>query len=252
MEALTLNELKDLCVSRGFKKSGTKAELVERIKIGDKIVAKGGHKKAVPSVSKAKTATESTVVAAPPRPPDCRCVPPLAAMLLTVKKDGANCGRKFYKCQKCGFFEWCDEVIAPVMKKEKVKREAHGPDVAAKKQRVVNDTVTPADKSSGSFFYAIKRGHVTGVVLTWKECERSVKGFAGAEFKKFKSRADAEEFCQDGGQQNNTNKTNTNALRASGHNSDEYNAQEYDFDEDDIDDIFMAPTQVYASNSLDY
>lgn len=30
-------------------------------------------------------------------------------VLLTVRKEGPNCGKKFYKCDTCGFFEWQDQ-----------------------------------------------------------------------------------------------------------------------------------------------
>jgi len=38
--------------------------------------------------------------------PMCRCDPPQEAKLLTVRKEGPNTGRQFYKCGECNFFEW--------------------------------------------------------------------------------------------------------------------------------------------------
>ena len=43
-------------------------------------------------------------------------------------------------------------------------------------------------------FYAVKRGRSTGVFESWDECRRQVIGFAGASFKGFESREDAEAF----------------------------------------------------------
>jgi ribonuclease HI len=49
-------------------------------------------------------------------------------------------------------------------------------------------------------FYAVAKGRTTGILLTWPECQESVKGFSGAIFKKFDTKGDAEEFinsCKD-------------------------------------------------------
>lgn len=43
-------------------------------------------------------------------------------------------------------------------------------------------------------YYAVRRGHQPGIYLTWEECEAQVKGFAGAVFKNFSTRTDAEAF----------------------------------------------------------
>lgn len=43
-------------------------------------------------------------------------------------------------------------------------------------------------------YYGVKKGRNPGIYLTWAECQREVKGFAGAEFKKFKTKKEAEDF----------------------------------------------------------
>eukprot|EP00438_Fugacium_kawagutii_P013048 Skav235115 [mRNA] locus=scaffold3581:46390:51715:- [translate_table: standard] len=45
--------------------------------------------------------------------PNCRCGQ--ATLILTVKKDGPNQGRTFYKCAQgqCGFFQWADQEPEP-------------------------------------------------------------------------------------------------------------------------------------------
>lgn len=43
-------------------------------------------------------------------------------------------------------------------------------------------------------FYAVKAGRETGVFTTWTECEAQVKGFSGAEYKKFETMKEAETF----------------------------------------------------------
>ena len=42
----------------------------------------------------------------------CQCGAP--AIVLTVRKEGPNQGREFYKCESgnCNFFSWADEAIA--------------------------------------------------------------------------------------------------------------------------------------------
>ncbi len=42
--------------------------------------------------------------------------------------------------------------------------------------------------------YAVKAGRQTGLFTTWDECEAQVKGFAGAKFKGFGSKQEAEEW----------------------------------------------------------
>ena len=43
-------------------------------------------------------------------------------------------------------------------------------------------------------YYAVRRGRETGIYSTWAECEANVKGYAGAEFKKFSREEDATAF----------------------------------------------------------
>ena len=43
-------------------------------------------------------------------------------------------------------------------------------------------------------YYAVKSGRKVGVFLTWSECEEQVKGFKGAEYKKFNTLNEAESF----------------------------------------------------------
>ncbi len=43
-------------------------------------------------------------------------------------------------------------------------------------------------------YYAVKKGAQTGIFETWEECRRMVHGFAGAVYKSFLSRQEAEEY----------------------------------------------------------
>ena len=45
-----------------------------------------------------------------------------------------------------------------------------------------------------NFYYAVRKGHKPGIYGTWKECEENVKGFSGAEYKKFKTMEEAKSF----------------------------------------------------------
>ncbi|KAJ3506268.1 hypothetical protein NLJ89_g6967 [Agrocybe chaxingu] len=49
-------------------------------------------------------------------------------------------------------------------------------------------------KKSKGGFYAVRRGRVPGIYMTWPECEAQVKGFPDAKFKKFQQRGLAQDF----------------------------------------------------------
>lgn len=44
-------------------------------------------------------------------------------------------------------------------------------------------------------FYAVRKGKKTGIFLTWDECKKQVDGYSGAEYKSFKMKQEAEEYC---------------------------------------------------------
>ena len=46
------------------------------------------------------------------------------------------------------------------------------------------------------FYYAVQKGRHPGVYENWSDCQREVIGAAGAVFKKFKTRAEAEAFVE--------------------------------------------------------
>lgn len=48
----------------------------------------------------------------------------------------------------------------------------------------------------GKKYYAVRRGHVPGIYLTWPEAEAQVKGFPGARHKSFNDRAEAEHWLK--------------------------------------------------------
>lgn len=43
-------------------------------------------------------------------------------------------------------------------------------------------------------YYAVKKGYTTGIFNTWDECKVQVRGFSGAEFKKFATLRDAHAY----------------------------------------------------------
>lgn len=45
-------------------------------------------------------------------------------------------------------------------------------------------------------FYAIKKGHKTGIFNSWEECKSYVTGYSGSVYKSFKSREQAEEYLE--------------------------------------------------------
>lgn len=46
-------------------------------------------------------------------------------------------------------------------------------------------------------FYAVKAGRETGIFATWAECEKAIRGFSGAVYKKFDSESAAQEWFSD-------------------------------------------------------
>jgi len=47
-------------------------------------------------------------------------------------------------------------------------------------------------------YYAVHKGNKTGIYNTWPECEKQIKNFVGAEFKKFSVKAEAQDFLENG------------------------------------------------------
>lgn len=47
-------------------------------------------------------------------------------------------------------------------------------------------------------YYAVKKGRTPGIYETWEECKREVTGFKGAQYKKFGTIEEAEEFLKEG------------------------------------------------------
>jgi len=45
-------------------------------------------------------------------------------------------------------------------------------------------------------FYAVRRGNKPGVYTSWPECQEQIAGFRGAQFKKFATEAEAEDFVK--------------------------------------------------------
>lgn len=60
--------------------------------------------------------------------------------------------------------------------------------------------------------YSINKGFKPGLYDNWKDCEKNVKGYPGAKFKKFKDKKDAEYFLING-QDPPKHKENTNEIK---------------------------------------
>jgi ribonuclease HI len=48
------------------------------------------------------------------------------------------------------------------------------------------------------FYYAVHKGHIPGIYNKWSDCEKQIKKFVNAEFKKFASKEDAQNFVLNG------------------------------------------------------
>lgn len=49
-------------------------------------------------------------------------------------------------------------------------------------------------------FYAVKNGYHIGIFNTWEECRKEVSGYSGAEYKSFKTEAEAKAYITDAAQ----------------------------------------------------
>lgn len=47
-------------------------------------------------------------------------------------------------------------------------------------------------------FYVVNTGHKPGIYGNWKDCEKNVKGYKGAVYKKFDNLEDARAFLKQG------------------------------------------------------
>ncbi|KAK5981822.1 RNase H domain-containing protein [Trichostrongylus colubriformis] len=65
-------------------------------------------------------------------------------------------------------------------------------------QKKVNSTEeAPKTKDDkGITYYAVARGHTTGVFTSWEECKKQTTGFKGAKFKKFEDEKEATMFAE--------------------------------------------------------
>ena len=50
-----------------------------------------------------------------------------------------------------------------------------------------------------AYYYAVKIGENPGIYSSWAECEKQVKGYPNAQFKKWKTREEAEAYINDSG-----------------------------------------------------
>ncbi|KAB8292302.1 hypothetical protein EYC80_008044 [Monilinia laxa] len=64
----------------------------------------------------------------------------------------------------------------------------------ATRKRKFSDAGEGADKGGSQKYYAVRKGHKTGVFTSWKDCEEQITGFAGSMHKSFSTKADAEAF----------------------------------------------------------
>ena len=64
-------------------------------------------------------------------------------------------------------------------------------------------------------YYAVYKGHNTGIFNNWNECKKSINGYKGAIYKKFNNKHDAEHFIKNGNDNDiNTNNQHNNTVKA--------------------------------------
>uniref|UniRef100_A0A914C3D1 ribonuclease H n=1 Tax=Acrobeloides nanus TaxID=290746 RepID=A0A914C3D1_9BILA len=84
--------------------------------------------------------------------------------------------------------------LGEVPEEEKDTVDSEGPDEVDNNNG--NTQAKKSTKEKAPAFYAVARGHKTGVFKTWAECQEQTKGFKGAKFKKFDNDEDAQLFAE--------------------------------------------------------
>jgi viroplasmin and RNaseH domain-containing protein len=129
---------------------------------------------------------------------------------LDVKKDADT----FYAVARgkvVGVFDNYDDVKESIKSfpQPLQKKFSSFDDAKAYYEKFANGTVideTPAVSSKkrqreevakAPVFYAVNRGHKTGVFPTWAECQGQITGFKGAKYKKFDNEEEARSFAND-------------------------------------------------------
>lgn len=79
-------------------------------------------------------------------------------------------------------------------------------------------------------FYAVANGRTPGVFLTWAECEKSVKDFPGAKFRKFTSEQEAKDFCKGSGSSKTFAKSTTKSISSTLSTKSKYSDVSFDSD----------------------
>ena len=90
---------------------------------------------------------------------------------------------------------------------------------------------------SSSVFYAVAYGKTKGIFTTWTECEKSIKNFPNAKFRKFASKEDAEQFVKTGNIPTNTKKNNSNNNTNTTTTKSKYSDINFESDSDSDSDV---------------
>ncbi|KAK6734815.1 hypothetical protein RB195_018168 [Necator americanus] len=95
-------------------------------------------------------------------------------------------------------FDNLDDAVAYFNKffhgNEKKDPEQEKQEKAPQNEESSNKKIPKEDKTVT--YYAVARGHTTGVFLSWEECKKQTAGFKGAKFKKFDNEEEAKMFAE--------------------------------------------------------
>lgn len=72
---------------------------------------------------------------------------------------------------------------------------------------------------SKRYYYAVHKGYKTGVFTNWADCQKQIKGFKQAKFRKFPTRQEAEVFAKTGTFANSTATNNNNNYKKYNNNN---------------------------------
>ena len=99
------------------------------------------------------------------------------------------------------------------------------------------------------YYYAVKEGRMPGVYKTWEDCEKQVKGYSGAIYKKFPSYEEAFQFTNP----NQIVKKNINDIKDKGHEEKETHTEEGSEEENLIqqEELIHGEAIAYVDGSFD-
>lgn len=82
--------------------------------------------------------------------------------------------------------------------KPNIEEKGHEVVTEKKENATIKGSIEVGAPQKKPWYYAVRKGRITGIFTDWTEAEASVKGFSDPKFKKFRSLKEATEFMEVG------------------------------------------------------